>query len=72
MDINLPDMLGSEATKIMRSYEKEYSNRKSIIIAVSVEGKNFLGENDLFNDYCIFINKSLFINIFTIKFKFNF
>jgi CheY-like chemotaxis protein len=52
MDINLPDMLGSEATKIMRSYEKEYSNKKSIIIAVSVEGKNNVGENDLFNDYC--------------------
>lgn len=52
MDINLPDMLGSEATKIMRAYEKEYSFKKSIIIAVSVEGKNNVGVDDLFNDYC--------------------
>jgi hypothetical protein len=65
MDINLPDMLGSEATKIMRSYEKEYSFKKSIIIAVSVEGKNNVGENDLFNDYC------KLVLVFFIVFYFN-
>jgi hypothetical protein len=52
MDINLPDMLGSEATTTMRAYEKEYSFLKSVIIAVSVEGKNNVGKDDLFNDYC--------------------
>ena len=52
MDINLPDMLGSEATTTMRAYEKEYSFLKSVIIAVSAEGKNNIGHDDLFNDYC--------------------
>lgn len=52
MDINLPDMLGSEATKIMREYENEYSSKKTTIIAVSVEGKKNVKMDYLFNDYC--------------------
>ena len=59
MDINLPDMLGSEATKIMRAYENEYSSKKTTIIAVSVEGKTNVKMDDLFDDYC----KKIFLNI---------
>ncbi len=53
MDINLPDMLGSEAAKIMRKYESEFSSKTTTIIAVSVEGKkNVKMDNNLFDDYC--------------------
>lgn len=67
MDINLPDMLGSEATKIMRAYENEYSCKKTTIIAVTVEGKKNIKMDNLFNDYCK--NFHLFrLNNFFIKF----
>lgn len=58
MDINLPDMLGGEAAQIMRNYENEFSNRRTNIIAVSVEGKKNIMNDDLFDDYC----KKLFFN----------
>lgn len=38
MDINLPDMMGNEATKLMRQYEKEFDNVHTNIVAVTVEG----------------------------------
>ena len=60
MDINLPDMLGNETTKIMRAYENEYSSKKTCIIAVSVEGKKNVVMDDLFDDYCK-INIFIFI-----------
>lgn len=52
MDINLPDMLGSEAAKMMREFEKIYSNKRTNIIAVSVEGKKNVLVDDTFDDYC--------------------
>lgn len=51
MDINLPDMLGSDATKIIRSLEKEMSNKHTNIVVVSMEGKDAMAEN-IFDDYC--------------------
>ena len=61
MDINLPDMLGSEATKIMREYENEYSSKKTTIIAVTVEGKQNVKMDHLFDDYCTkYFNSKIF------------
>ncbi len=54
MDIYLPDgMLGSEASKLMRDYEREFSNKRTNIIAVSVDGKKNFQSDDIFDDYCI-------------------
>lgn len=51
MDINLPEMFGSEATKIIRDMEGAYSNIRTNIIAVTVEGQ-FEMDNYLFDEYC--------------------
>jgi CheY-like chemotaxis protein len=52
MDINLPDMLGSEAAKVMRQYEKEFSlTTHSNIVAVSVEGKKNVSMEGIFDHY---------------------
>ena len=61
MDINLPDMLGSEATKIIREYESENSSKKTIIIAVTMERKQTVIIDKLFNDYCKNTIKNLII-----------
>jgi hypothetical protein len=57
MDINLPDMLGTEVATTMRKYEKEFfKNTHTNIIAVSVEGKMNINMEDIFDHYCkIFI-----------------
>jgi CheY-like chemotaxis protein len=57
MDINLPDINGHEAASMMRNIEKELSNKRTNIIAVSVDGK-FVHDRKIFDDYCncLFIN----------------
>lgn len=58
MDINLPDMLGTEVAITMRNYEKEFfKNIRTNIIAVSVEGKMNIDVIDIFDHYCIYILK---------------
>lgn len=39
MDINLTEMSGTEATKIIRNLEKQYGNIRTNIIAVSIDAK---------------------------------
>jgi len=38
MDINLPDMLGIEASRMMREKEADFNNVHTNIIAVTMEG----------------------------------
>jgi hypothetical protein len=52
MDINLLDMLGSEAAKVMRDYEKQYTDHRTNIVAVSVEGKKNFKFEKTFDGYC--------------------
>jgi hypothetical protein len=52
MDINLLDMLGSEAAKIMREYERQYTDHHTNIVAVSVEGKKNIMSDTTFDSYC--------------------
>jgi CheY-like chemotaxis protein len=52
MDIDLPEMPGIEATKIIRNIEKQYPGVHSNIVAVTVEGKTEV-EEGIFDDYCI-------------------
>jgi hypothetical protein len=53
MDINLLDMLGTDAARIMREYERETApDKRTNIIAVSVEGKKNTKMEDIFDDYC--------------------
>jgi CheY-like chemotaxis protein len=54
MDINLLDMLGSEAAKIMREYERTYTSHHTNIVAVSVEGKKNIMSDTTFDSYCNF------------------
>jgi hypothetical protein len=52
MDINLPDMLGTEVARIIRKTEKDYIlSLETNITAVSMEGKSNVVEG-LFNSYC--------------------
>jgi hypothetical protein len=51
MDYNLPDMLGSEATQIIREYELEYSITKTNICAVSVDPERVVMKDHLFDGY---------------------
>ncbi len=51
MDYNLPDMLGSEATQIIRDYEFEYSINKTNICAVSVDPERVVMKDHLFDGY---------------------
>jgi hypothetical protein len=52
MDINLAEMLGSEATEIIRQYESQYSVTRTNIVAVSVEGEEIVMKGKIFDDYC--------------------
>lgn len=52
MDINLLDMLGSEAARIMREYERECTGHHTNIVAVSVEGKKNIMSDTTFDSYC--------------------
>jgi hypothetical protein len=53
MDINLPDMLGTEVARIIREMEKDFQlSTETNITAVSVEGKTNVKSEGLFNCYC--------------------
>ena len=62
MDINLTEMSGTEATKLIRKMEKDHGQIKTNIIAVSIDAKqqNDLGLFDLYGIY----NSLFFIYIF--------
>jgi CheY-like chemotaxis protein len=58
MDINLPDMLGSEVARIIRLIESEYGfSKKNNITAVSVEGKSNVKLEGIFDCYRIIVVK---------------
>ena len=63
MDYNLPDMLGTEATQLIRDYEVEYSLIKTNICAVSVDPERVMMKDHLFDGY----SKVLILNHFKVE-----
>jgi len=51
MDINLTEMSGTQATKLIRNMEKVYGNIHTNIIAVSIDAKQ-QSDLSLFDHYC--------------------
>lgn len=51
MDIYLPDILGNEATSIIREEEKKFQNIRTKIVAVTAAGK-FEMDQTLFDNFC--------------------
>jgi CheY-like chemotaxis protein len=60
MDIYLPDILGNEATSIIREEEKKFKNIRTKIVAVTAEGK-FEMDQTLFDNFCKILKKINFI-----------
>jgi len=60
MDINLTEMSGTEATKVIRNLEKDHGKIRTNIIAVSIDS---LQQSDLglFDHYGIY-NYNFFLN----------
>lgn len=52
MDINLTEMSGTEATKVIRNMEKEHGQIRTNIIAVSIDAKQ-QSDLSLFDHYGI-------------------
>ena len=50
MDINLTEMSGTEATKMIRNLEREFGKIRTNIIAVSIDAKQ-QSEISLFDEY---------------------